>query len=776
MRATSTSFPGTAWPVLLLALVFSAGLCLPLSAAKKEGPLVKLVVLDRNLKTVISNYQSEIQKLTSKEKKKDSFVYTVTIRKTNYNPYSTTFAVPSSYTAPIFWSTNYLTPFFREMKEFVSRPKFTNVVISGFIRDADKNPLPNVMVQLFDDNMSVIKDYLTTADGRYVFSNLPPKTYTIRSASTKDLIEKKISVAKAPELVQTSLTQKTESAPQAEKSEKNQPQQIKTGLADSSILILVSQNQSLTLKHEMQTNIKGLIVGIWEEGREYFITPFGTLTGTLESAANVRTNTFITIDGNSVRYKGQPLFRDGEPFSLQLYAVYKDGTVSDTPLNLENITTRDSIPPPLPSLDTVSLLPGSIFMSWHRLTPDREELAYRIYQKQADGYTVLDEIRDYTTNGWVTRVIPLKPGMEASNLTLTVTAIDRSGNESEFQKAYMTVTASSNRSVDLVLDTSLGPPVIFERPAPPVVIPPRKFTAFELFVRNGYSLRPGAVLRIDAKKIVLPAGTRIMVPSRSRLVLEDVVLTAKSNSSWLGIEINGGSIEIVRSTLKGAVRALGARNSSRVSVRDSSFVRNKTAVYSEDSRIDLRGTLFLRNAAALIVRGGSTTADGVTIASNAAGASFENCGVTIARSVINGNGSGLELHGCRGSVVRSAIAGNRDNGIYLDSSAVSLASCLIAGNAKNGVLCADSNPEIRACDIRENLFYAVKSGGRLVDCFVGRNNRSLEVDNTPDSGSDDGRAFTYSNSSLQQIYAVDSIRGLSAEEKTEHTPNLKQEK
>jgi len=79
----------------------------------------------------------------------------------------------------------------------------------------------------------------------------------------------------------------------------------------------------------------------------------------------------------------------------------------------------------------------------------------------------------------------------------------------------------------------------------------------------------------------------------------------------------------------------------------------------------------------------------------------------------------------------------------------------------NGIVSADADPEIRSCNIEENGFYAVKDGGGVTDCFVARNNRASGIDNSPDNGADDGQFFSFSNSSIRQIFAADFIRGLS---------------
>jgi hypothetical protein len=64
------------------------------------------------------------------------------------------------------------------------------------------------------------------------------------------------------------------------------------------------------------------------------------------------------------------------------------------------------------------------------------------------------------------------------------------------------------------------------------------------------------------------------------------------------------------------------------------------------------------------------------------------------------------------------------------------------------------------CEITENGYFAIKAGGRLRGCFISKNNHSDRVDNTPDNGEDDGHFFTFSNMTIQQIYAADSVKGL----------------
>ncbi|GEM_PF-7121956 len=742
--------------ITLLFLLFLAG---GASAFSKQ-PKIVLKVLDSDTRLAVTPTYEKITELSTNVHKNESFIYKIEIQARDFNPYVSTIDIPWSMRGKTVIITNLMVSqySFKKPAEEPSESS-TGMTVSGIIKDSAGNPLPNVLVRCFDETSQPVAEQFTGEDGKYLFAGLPVKKYVIRASSAKDVTGKEILI---PKRLKEPLPAIQESAGITTKADDGLPP-----FPDDAVTIRSAMNGMLVLAMKKTNSLEGVNIAVKSGGKVFFVTPANDLS---ENPTNhAFTSQEIILTGKNIRFPdGSPLFRDGVAFDLYIYPFYGDTVYSPRPRVMKNIMTRDTVPPPLPVLESVSFSNKILTVRWRPAIANREPLAYRIYYRTTNVWHVLQNMDEFTTDAPLVKSIPFPPAVkDVTNIFVTVTAVDVSLNESDFRESETVIESPKDSIVnaDIVLEKGDLPAVEF--PKRPVVVKPkpkprpRVFTV-NSFIAGHFAIPAGTTLRIKDRTFRMPKGSRVVLGNKAALLLENVRFISGSDSTWFGISCKSGSLLNAKNcVVSGAETGIEARDHSKVVLQNTRITRCGTGLSMHSS---------------------SLSAVSVSLAQNSRSADFSYSTVTLKHSSILSNGrninaaySTLDFLGMKVGYNRSSfvvlkgtikLAGseffaNGGDGLLLDAAQGTVLTSSFRNNLRNGILCsAGANPVVEQCDFIGNGYHAVKNGGRIRNSHIARNNRSDRIDSTPDNGSDDDKFFTFSNMSIQQIFAADSVRGL----------------
>jgi len=511
-----------------------------------------------------------------------------------------------------------------------------------------------------------------------------------------------------------------------------------------------------------------------------------------------------TVDGliayiiNDTLENGRPLIENSIPYSFRVMSVDSAGMLSSPSYAVTDIVLEDTIPPSPPFNITYRFITEDrLRITWE--TKDSDIVKYRVYygasRDRWDGVA-------YTTKNYLDLLVN-KAALQNRGLYVTVTAIDRAGNESGYMPVAESVTAYSGKPIqkDIVLPSDkIFRDVSFavKQPPPkevvrrkkvvkkaPSVPKPKKYDAVYL-KEKGYIVDDGETAVLKGK-IVFPDNTIVTVNSGGTLIIEDAQLSPESGL-WGGIRYLAGSSGFIRHTVL-------SRAATGVAVFDNSSGLSFTDISVNDCE---ENGIFIKNS--------SLTIDIADIVNNKTGIFILNGDLKISNADINGNGKGIlasnymlevrntgfrynKNYGIRlygggkitDSIFESNLVGivleegkgrafvtgctiekNRIDGIVVSSSNADIRNNSISDNGRHGIYSRDgANPTIVQNDIISNKKYAVVGGGKVGGCFIAYNNGSIYIDDTPERGKPDNVPSSSSSGVIKQIADVDYIHTLS---------------
>lgn len=736
--------------------------------AAVKPPVLVLKILDADSKTPVTPLSQKIVELSTNVQKNESFIYRIEIEAEDYNSYVSTVDIPWNLRGKKVNVTNLMVSKFSSKNEgkpeaapVVKSNASATVAISGVVRDKAGYPLPNVRVSCVNAENVVVSEQSTGTDGKYSFIGLPAGRYSVRASSARDVVGKEIRITAPQEMSQLNVNAASNSG--------DVPQTTATSpivLTSENVKVVSAFNGTLVLAFQKTDQIEGINLSVNVDGKRFFITPSNELVETPTNNAFLAPE--IILNNRNIRKAdGSSLFQDGIPFNLTVTPFASQNRYLTNQFFLKGIVTKDTVPPPLPVLEDLSISDGRVTLAWRPSSAETEPLAYRVYYRKDSDFALWQEISPHNRELRLERSYPLLPTMkEMSNLYVTVTAVDLSGNESDFQSTEAIIEPGNSPELvaDLVLENGTLPPVQFVTKAPQQKKSKPKPKVFDAnaFVANGYVVPQGVKLQLKNRTFRMPVGSRVVVSPKASLLLENVRFIAKSNETWMGIVVREGALLSAKNLVvakaetgitagKKSLLQLGA---TRIQGCAVGVVANQATIVWDSGLVD-------RNSKAGDFSYSTVKLKDVQVVSNGKNMNFAYCSLEAEGLSNLRNRSSFYL--LQGQLVlsRSSFIANGGEGLLLDGTKASIQNSRFLHNLRNGILCeSDANPRIGGSDFIGNGYYAVKKGGVLVDCHVARNNKSDRVDTTPDNGSEDGQFFTFSNQSIQQIFAADSLRGL----------------
>jgi len=501
---------------------------------------------------------------------------------------------------------------------------------------------------------------------------------------------------------------------------------------------------------------------------------------------------------NDTLENGAPLIENSRPYSFRVMSVDSTGSLSSPSYPVTDIVLEDTVPPSSPFNITYKFITENrVRIRWETKDSDIEKFRvyYGVKRDRWDGVA-------YTSKNYLDLLVD-RTALQDMGLYVTVTAIDRAGNESGYMPVGESVTAFSGAPTekDIVLpsekifrDVSQAvrqlPPkkvvrkeqVLKKPPAPPK---PKKYDAVHL-KEKGYSVDKGETAVLKGS-ILLPDNAIITVNTGGTLIVEDAKL-GPEGSLWGGIRYLPGSSGYIRqSVISGAATGVAVLdNKSGLSFTDIGVNDcEENGIFVKNSSLSIDIADITNNNTGVFVLNGNLKISNADINGNTKGILANNYRLDVQNSRFRNNKNyGIRLYGGgkitdsifesnlvgivleegngRGIVTGCTIEKNRIDGIVVSSSNTDIRSNSISENGRNGIYSRDgANPIIVKNDIISNKKYAVVGGGKVSDCFIAYNNGSIYIDDTLEKGKPDNVLSSSSSTVIKQIADVDFIQALS---------------
>jgi len=284
----------------------------------------------------------------------------------------------------------------------------------------------------------------------------------------------------------------------------------------------------------------------------------------------------------------------------------------------------------------------------------------------------------------------------------------------------------------------------------------KPLTAYQKFLKNHYSIAPYTTLILNHKKILLKEKQQIIIGKGATLILKNSQIYSKTK--WKGILVKPkGTLIIHNSSLSKASTLIQASSAKKIIIDSSEIFKNKKALQSFYTPINIQNSTFQNNTNALYLLSSPAVIRNTKILHNNIVFTAKDTKVTLKNCDIAHNKKSAVFKNCKGLIDHISISENDSDGLTFDNSNLKIQYSDIYGNKKNGIFSINSNPEIYNNNIFKNKFYAVKNGGIIDSCFIGYNNFSDKIDNSPAMGKKDNKKNTVSNTFIKQLFKVDSI-------------------
>ena len=284
----------------------------------------------------------------------------------------------------------------------------------------------------------------------------------------------------------------------------------------------------------------------------------------------------------------------------------------------------------------------------------------------------------------------------------------------------------------------------------------KPLTAYQKFLKNHYSIAPYTTLILNHKNILLKKKQQIIVGKGATLILKNSHLYSKTK--WKGILVKPKATLIIRkSSLSKASTLIQATSAKKIFIDSSEVFKNTKALQAFYTPINIENSTFQNNTNALYLLSSPAVIRNTKFLHNNIAFTAKNTKSTLKNCYIAHNKQSAVFKNCKGLIDHTSISENDSNGLTFDNSNFKIQYSDIYGNKKNGVFSINSNPEIYNNNIFNNKFYAVKDGGIVDSCFIGYNNFSDKIDNSPSMGKKDNQKHTVSNTFIKQLFNVDSI-------------------
>ncbi len=501
---------------------------------------------------------------------------------------------------------------------------------------------------------------------------------------------------------------------------------------------------------------------------------------------------------NDILENGAPLIENSRPYSFRVMSVDSAGLLSSPSYPVTDIVLEDTVPPSSPFNITYKFITEDrVRIHWETKDSDIEKFRvyYGVTRDRWDGIA-------YTSKDYLDLLVN-RTALQDRGLYITVTAIDRAGNESRYMPVSESVTALSGGPIekDIILpsekifrDVSQAvrqpPPKKVVRKTQEIKKPtappkPKKYDAVYL-KEKGYSVDKGetAVLR---GSILFPDNAIITVNTGGTLIVEDAQL-GPEGSLWGGIRYLSGSSGYIRqSIISGAATGIAVLdNKSGLSFTDIGVNYCKeNGIFVKNSSLSIDVANITNNNTGVFVMNGDLKISNADINGNSKGILANNYRLDVQNTIFRYNKNyGIRLYGGgkitdsifesnlvgivfeegngRGIVTGCTIEKNRIDGIVVSASNADIRSNSISENGRHGIYSRDgANPIVVKNDIISNKKYAVVGGGRVSGCFIAYNNGSIYTDDTLEKGKPDNVLSSSSSTVIKQIVDVDYIQALS---------------
>jgi len=547
-------------------------------------------------------------------------------------------------------------------------------------------------------------------------------------------------------------------------------------------------------------DLVGYVIQIKKEKGKYLFYSKEGLTSNKKNAYIIdkTDEDIVSFSIDNILGDGTPLIDNVTPYSFRVLSIDKKGTLSKPSASIENIVLNDTVPPfPPYNIKYEFLDENRVRISWE--TKDRDIEKYRLYygcnKNRWDG--VID-----TNNTYYNMTVD-KNFLTANKLYITITAIDRAGNESGYKpfEKKLTVLKALEVKEDIVLshenlykDYSLAikKPSRTEkkRVAPPKKVvketsKPKRYD-YNGLKNRGFIVESGETALINGN-VSIPENTLIIVKSKGSLLIENATITTVKGL-WGGIRYLEDSRGYIRNTtISRAVIGIAILNNmnkiSLVSVRinecekDGVYIKNSiaelkaltvensnTGIYTENSEVEIESSIIKNNERGILSRNYNLQVINSSFSSNSVYGLRLYGGGTVNNCSFNQNLVGIVLEEGNGNsyLFNSKIEYSKMDGIVINTSNTEIRGNLISGNSRNGIYVKDkSNPVVVSNDIIGNKKLAVFGGGIVKECFIAYNNGSSYIDDTKERGKPDGILSSSSSNVIKQILNVDYIGKLS---------------
>jgi len=562
--------------------------------------------------------------------------------------------------------------------------------------------------------------------------------------------------------------------------------------------ITMAKNHRVDLfwQEVMEKDLKGYIIQIKKQNGPYlYYSPQG-LTGKREDAYVIQGKGEGVLS-YSIGGRGKnnlPILENTVQYTFRVLSVDQKGLVSP-PSSSVNAVLEDTSPPSPPEDISYSFVDEDrVRISWK--VKDRDVVRYRLYygtsKDRWDGVA-------YTDNNYYELIVD-RNYLMGKELFISVTAIDRAGNESGFKPVTREVSIQEGEvSEEIVLSPeniyknysiAIQEPIKKEKPQPvkkkvePKPPPPREY-GYEYLQKKGFVVKKGETALIQGK-ITVPENTIILVQSGGKVVIKDAELYP-TQGVWGGIRFLEGSTGLLEgATISDAAVGIAVLSNDRgvtlkkvevkgcrdrgIYIKDSTIdisvltlSGNETGLFTENSKITVSSALVTDNNKGVLAGGYSSKFVDSRFEKNKSyglrvygGGSVENC--TFKENLV-----GMVLEEGRGSIVilKSIISNNTMDGLVISATSAEIKKSSIFNNGRHGIYVqSGANPLMAESDIVNNRGYAIVGGGKVIRCYVAYNNGSPYIDNTGERGRPDKVFSSSSSGPIKQIIDVDYINEL----------------
>lgn len=757
-------------------ILFLAGFLTRLGLMAPKPPTLEVVVLDSRTAERVTAASVKVERLTARERRGENFIFSVTVMAEGYNTAKEMVALPYEAAGKVVSVTQRLEPLVAVPKESeppaaVEEPAEVKVEaqpaaptavpavrdVRGVVRRSDGSPLPGARVRLVSvEDGSVKAETRSGADGSYVFRDVEAGAWRVEALAGKETTARRFVL---------------------EPSEVEDPRPVKGGAEPKAAVwrVVSARDGRVVLGSEEMGDAVGVVVGVRAAGRLWNVGPDGAVSANRSAERAWRDRAVVLEEAVLARAVGRQVLRPGRRVQVEVCSVWSNGTVHPVPQVL-SFVMEDTVPPAPPILEGFAVR-GDMAEAVVRRTGPEEPLAYRLYVLDGDGGALLVHATPVMRRDEVTRVSFGWPASlrGRSEVVVAVTAVDTAGNESEFETAGVVVGEGEGMSWDVLLERKGGPVAVSKRSDATEKAKGRRRSkpgVWERFLAGGRIVEGRhTVLSLPPREVGMGAGARVVVRDGGRLTVEGCSFFSDGGGRWGGFVVESGGVLVMRRCrLEDVDTAFKVASGGSLVLEDCEVAFSGTALRASDGWLELRSVRIRRCGTSMDVLGGGVTVSGTEFVSNHQAPRMVAGRVRMEGCRVVGNGSPMVLVGGEAVLERTVVAGGRSDGMRVESARAGFRRCVFADNGGHGVVVRPVGVEdslFEACDFVGNRLYGVIGGGRLVGCFVARNNGAWGVDTTPDRGSADGIRDAFSNTSVMQIHGVDMIRGLSVERNTE---------